>query len=206
MVMHESEFTHRAAEGSLPLRGAFAVLFFVAVYMLFEPSILVKQPQRVLAIVSIIILGKSLAAILLVLILRYPLNTALTVAASLVQIGEFSFILAGLGAWLGIMSGQSMSLILAGALISISLNPLIFTLIAPFNRWIVKRSTFAHGLEFRTDTFAELPITTERKFLEGQVVLVGYGLVGRRIARVLSKHSNPYVVAEQNRELVESLP
>ncbi len=184
MVMRESEFSHRAAEDSLPLRDAFAVLFFVAVGMLFEPSILVDEPQRVLAVVSIIILGKSIAAMLLVLILIYPLNTALTVAASLAQIGEFSFILAGLGVSLGIMSGQSMSLILAGALISIALNPLIFTLIAPVSRWIVKRSTIARGLELRTDPFAELPMTTERKFLEGQVVLVGYGRVGRRIARV----------------------
>lgn len=205
MVMRESEFSHRAAEDSLPLRDAFAVLFFVAVGMLFEPSILVEQPQRVIAVVSIIILGKSLAAMLLVLILRYPLNTALTVAASLAQIGEFSFILAGLGVSLGIMSGQSMSLILTGALISIALNPLIFTLIAPISRWIVKRSTIARGLELRTDPFAELPMTTERKFLEGQVVLVGYGRVGRRIARVLSENSIPYVVAERNRELVKSL-
>lgn len=205
MVMRESEFSHRAAEDSLPLRDAFAVLFFVAVGMLFEPSILVEQPQRVIAVVSIIILGKSLAAMLLVLILRYPLNTALTVTASLAQIGEFSFILAGLGVSLGIMSGQSMSLILTGALISIALNPLIFTLIAPISRWIVKRSTIARGLELRTDPFAELPMTTERKFLEGQVVLVGYGRVGRRIARVLSENSIPYVVAERNRELVKSL-
>ena len=205
MVMRESEFSHRAAEDSLPLRDAFAVLFFVAVGMLFEPSILTEQPQRVLAVVSIIIVGKSFAAIALVLLLRYPLNTALTVAASLAQIGEFSFILAGLGVTLGIMSAQSMSLILAGALISIALNPLIFTLITPLSKWIVKRSTFARSLELRTDPFAELPMTTERKFLEGQVVLVGYGRVGKRIARELSEHHIPYVVAEQNRELVEDL-
>jgi monovalent cation:H+ antiporter-2, CPA2 family len=205
MVMRESEFSHRAAEDSLPLRDAFAVLFFVTVGMLFEPAILIEQPQRVLVVVSIIILGKSLAAMVLVLLLRYPLSTALLVAASLAQIGEFSFILAGLGVSLGIMSTQSMSLILAGALISIALNPLIFTLIAPVSKWIVARSTFARSLELRTDPFAELPMTTDRKFLEGQVVLVGYGRVGKRIARVLNEHSIPYVVAEENRELVEDL-
>lgn len=205
MVMRESEFSHRAAEDSLPLRDAFAVLFFVAVGMLFEPAILTEQPQRVLAVVSIIILGKSFAAIALVLLLRYPLNTALTVAASLAQIGEFSFILAGLGVTLGIMSAQSMSLILAGALISIALNPLVFSLITPLSKWIVKRSALARSLEMRIDPYAELPMTTERKFLEGQVVLVGYGRVGKRIASELSEHNIPYVVAEQNRELVESL-
>jgi CPA2 family monovalent cation:H+ antiporter-2 len=205
MVMRESEFSHRAAEDSLPLRDAFAVLFFVAVGMLFEPSVLIEHPQRVFAVVSIIILGKSLAAMVLVLLLRYPLSTALTVAASLAQIGEFSFILAGLGVSLGIMSTQSMNLILAGALLSIALNPLIFTLIAPVSKWVVVRSAFARSLELRTDPFAELPMATERKYLEGQVVLVGYGRVGKRIARVLNEHSIPYVVAEENRELVEDL-
>ncbi|MEQ1599000.1 MAG: YbaL family putative K(+) efflux transporter [Methylotenera sp.] len=205
MVMRESEFSHRAAEDSLPLRDAFAVLFFVAVGMLFEPSVLIEHPQRVFAVVSIIILGKSLAAMVLVLLLRYPLSTALTVAASLAQIGEFSFILAGLGVSLGIMSTQSMNLILAGALLSIALNPLIFTLIAPVSKWVVVRSAFARSLELRTDPFAELPTATERKYLEGQVVLVGYGRVGKRIAKVLNEHSIPYVVAEENRELVEDL-
>jgi CPA2 family monovalent cation:H+ antiporter-2 len=97
MVLRESEFSHRAAEESLPLRDAFAVLFFVSVGMLFDPMVLVEQPLRVLAVVAVIVLGKSLAAAMLVLLLRYPLNTALTVSASLAQIGEFSFILAALG-------------------------------------------------------------------------------------------------------------
>ena len=97
MVMRESEFSHRAAEESLPLRDAFSVLFFVSVGMLFDPTVLIEEPVHVLGVVAIIIVGKSLAAMVLVLAFRYPLNTALTVAASLAQIGEFSFILAGLG-------------------------------------------------------------------------------------------------------------
>ena len=205
MVMRESEFSHRAAEESLPLRDAFAVLFFVSVGMLFDPKVLAEEPLRVLGVVAIIVVGKSIAAAGLVLAFRYPLNTALTVAASLGQIGEFSFILAGMGMSLGLLPQQGMSLVLAGALISIALNPLLFTAITPFSRWVLERSEFARRLESRDDPYAELPMSTERKYLAGQVVLVGYGRVGRMIARALRQKDIPYVVAEQNRELVEDL-
>jgi CPA2 family monovalent cation:H+ antiporter-2 len=205
MVMRESEFSHRAAEESLPLRDAFAVLFFVSVGMLFEPAILLEKPLSVLAVVAIIVFGKSIAAIAITLVLRYPLNTALTVAASLAQIGEFSFILAGLGVSLGILPAEGMSLILAGALISIAINPLVFSMIKPLKEWVLSFSALARQYEKRTDPFSELPMTTERKYLEGQVVLVGYGRVGKRIAKALSDHNIPFVIAEENREIVESL-
>jgi CPA2 family monovalent cation:H+ antiporter-2 len=205
MVMRESEFSHRAAQESLPLRDAFAVLFFVSVGMLFQPSILIDKPMSVLAVVAVIVVGKSVAAMAITLAFRYPLNTALVVAASLAQIGEFSFILAGLGASLGILPAEGMSLILAGALISIAINPLIFSAINPFKKWLVGLSGLASDLEKRVDPFAELPMSTERKYLEGQVVLVGYGRVGRRIAQELTAHDIPFVVAEQNREVVEGL-
>ncbi|MES1986636.1 MAG: YbaL family putative K(+) efflux transporter [Pseudomonadota bacterium] len=205
MVMRESEFSHRAAEESLPLRDAFAVLFFVSVGMLFEPSILLSKPLNVLAVVAIIVFGKSIAAMVITLALRYPLNTALTVAASLAQIGEFSFILAGLGLSLGILPAEGMSLILAGALISIAINPLVFSIIKPFKKWVLGFSEIARQYEQRVDQFSELPMSTERKYLEGQVVLVGYGRVGKRIAKALSDSNIPYVVAEENREIVENL-
>lgn len=205
MVMRESEFSHRAAEESLPFRDAFAVLFFVAVGMLFDPSVLVKEPLHVLAVVAIIIVGKSLAAMALVLAFRYPFNSAMTIAASLAQIGEFSFILAGLGLTLGILPAEGMSLVLAGALISIALNPFVFASIAPVSKWLLARSATARRLNSRVDPYAELPMSTERKYLEGQVVLVGFGRVGRRIAEALKERGIPYVVAEQNREIVESL-
>ncbi|OZA14817.1 MAG: Kef family K(+) transporter [Hydrogenophilales bacterium 17-62-8] len=204
-VMRESEFSHRAAEESLPLRDAFSVLFFVSVGMLFEPSILIEQPLRVLSVVAIIVLGKTLAAMALVIAFRYPLNTALTVAVSLAQIGEFSFILAGLGLSLGLLPAEGMSLVLAGALISIALNPFLFVAIEPLQRWLLARSELARSLERRDDPYAELPASTERKYLEGQVVLVGYGRVGQRIARALDARGIPYVVVEQNRERVEAL-
>lgn len=205
MVMRESEFSHRAAQESLPLRDAFSVLFFVSVGMLFNPQILITQPLQVLMVVLIIMIGKTLAAFALVLAFRYPLNTALVVAASLAQIGEFSFILAGLSQSLGLMSADGMSLVLAGALFSIALNPLMFAAIEPFRQWILKRSKAARKLEARQDPYAELPMTTAQKYLQGQVVLVGYGRVGRRIADALDARNIPYVVAEQNRELVEQL-
>ena len=205
MVMRESELSQRAAQDSLPLQDAFSVLFFVSVGMLFDPRILVEQPLQVLAVVLIIVFGKSLAAMGLVLAFRYPLNTALTVSASLAQIGEFSFILAGLGVSLGLLPLAGQSLILAGALISIALNPLVFSSIEPAQRWIRARSKLAQSLERRDDPLAELPTSIDQSRLSGQVVIVGYGRVGGRIGEALLARGVPYVVAEQNRELVEDL-
>ena len=205
MMLRESEFSHRAAEESLPLRDAFAVLFFVSVGMLFDPLILIEQPLHVLSVLAIITLGTPLASAALVLAFRYPLSTALTVAASLGQIGEFSFILTGLGMNLHLLPAQGQSLILAGALTSIAINPLMFKAVAPLLQAIRTRSALARALDRRSDPLAELPMSTNEKFLAGQVVLVGYGRVGRRIAETLAERGIPYVVAEQNRELVERL-
>jgi CPA2 family monovalent cation:H+ antiporter-2 len=147
MVLRESQFSHRAAQDTLPLRDAFAVLFFVSVGMLFDPQVLIDEPLRVLVVLAIIVLGKSVATALLVLLMRYPLNTALTVSASLAQIGEFSFILAGLGVALAMLPGDGQSLILAGALISIALNPVVFAAIEPLQRWLRAHSKLARQLE-----------------------------------------------------------
>ena len=205
MMMRESEFSHRAAEESLPLRDAFSVLFFVSVGMLFDPRVLLDEPLKVLAVVAIIVIGKTLAAVALVLAFRYPLSSALTVGASLAQIGEFSFILAGLGVGLKLLSLQGQSLILAGALISIALNSLLFAAVEPVQAWIRQRSALARRLERRDDPLAELPMSTDQALLRGQVVLVGHGRVGRRIAQALHAARVPFVVAEQNREIVEAL-
>ena len=205
MVMRESEYSHRAAEESLPLRDAFAVLFFVSVGMLFDPSVLIERPLQVLAVVLVIVVGKSIAACALVLAFRYPLGTALTVSASLAQIGEFSFILVGLGVSLKLLPAEAQSLVLAGALISIATNPLWFSLITPLQRWLHAHSRYARDLEARDDPLAELPMGTEARYLSRQVVLVGHGRVGRRIAAALAAQDIPFVVAEQNRELVEKL-
>ena len=205
MVLRESEFSQRAATESLPLRDAFAVLFFVSVGMLFDPAVLFDRPLQVVAVVAIIVIGKSLAAGALVLLLRYPLNTALTVSASLAQIGEFSFILAALGVSLKLLPPEGQSLILAGALISIALNPFVFAAIGPLQNWLRSRSEFARSLDRIDDPLAALPHATDPKYLSQQVVVVGYGRVGRRICEAMESHHIPYVVAEQNRELIESL-
>lgn len=205
MVLRESDLSHRAAEESLPLRDAFSVLFFVSVGMLFDPMVLVDSPFKVLGVVLVIIFGKSIAAMLLVLALRYPLNTAITVSASLAQIGEFSFILAALGITLGLMPQEGQSLILAGAIISIAVNPLLFTAIEPLQRWLRANSQAVRNMEASPDPLAELPMTVPHERLTGQVVLVGFGRVGRRIADELTAQGVHFVVAEQNRELVEML-
>jgi CPA2 family monovalent cation:H+ antiporter-2 len=205
MVLRESSLSHRAAHESLPLRDAFSVLFFVSVGMLFDPLVLVQQPLAVLAVVAIIVLGKSLAAALLVLLLRYPLGTALTVSASLAQIGEFSFILAGLGMQLRLLPAEGQSLILAGALISIALNPLVFSAIEPAMRWLRQRPGLLQRLERSDDPLSELPMDTAHQYLEKQVVLVGHGRTGQRISHALREAGLPCVVADQNRETVERL-
>ena len=205
MMLRESALSHRAADESLPLRDAFSVLFFVSVGMLFDPAIVLREPLKVLAVAAIILIGKTAAAVALVLLFRYPVNTALTVGAGLAQIGEFSFILAGLGLSLGLLPAEGQSLILAGALISISLNPLVFTAVEPLQAWIRAHSARARTLERSLDPLAELPASVDQTVLSGHVVLVGYGRVGRRVADALTARSIPFVVAEQNREIVERL-
>ena len=205
MVMRESPLSYRAAEESLPLRDAFSVLFFVSVGMLFDPNVIINQPLKLLEVLAIIVFGKSLAAFFLVLLFRYPMNTALTVSASLAQIGEFSFILASLGVALGLLPTEGQSLILAGAIISIALNPLVFRAIEPAQAWIRSRSKLAQTLERPDDPLAVLPMTVELNRLTGQVVLVGYGRVGRRIGEALTANGISFVVAEENREIVEKL-
>lgn len=205
MMMRESEYSHRAADESLPLRDAFSVLFFVSVGMLFDPRVLVDAPLQVLAVVGIIVVGKTVAALALVLMMGYPLGTALTVGASLAQIGEFSFILASLGMSLGLLTQEGQNLILAGALLSIAMNSLLFALMAPLMAWLRERSAWARRMEQRDDPLAELPATTDASLLSGQVVLVGYGRVGRQVAEQLRARGLPLVVAEQQRERVDAL-
>jgi CPA2 family monovalent cation:H+ antiporter-2 len=205
MMMGESNLSHRAAEESLPLREAFAVLFFVSVGMLFDPLVLVQHPEKVLAVSAIIMFGKTVAAIVLVLLLRYSLETALVVGASLAQIGEFSFILAGLGVGLKLLPAEGQSLILAGALISISLNSLMFAGIAPLLKWFASHPRLLRRLSPSGDPLSALPMTVPTEYLSGQVVLVGCGRVGRRIAETLDENSISYVVVEMNRQVVEEL-
>jgi CPA2 family monovalent cation:H+ antiporter-2 len=139
LVLNKSELSHKAATNSLPLQDAFGVLFFVSVGMLFDPSILIREPAMVAGVVGLVVVGKSAVALAIVLLLRYPLSTALTVAAALAQIGEFSFILSGLGLAYGLLDIEGFNLVLAGALFSITLNPLVFASVDRLSAWIRSR-------------------------------------------------------------------
>jgi len=134
VVLNESRFSHKAAADSMPLQDAFAVLFFVSVGMLFDPSILLRDPLAVIAVVALIVVGKSLIAFGIVILLRFPVGMGLAVSASLAQIGEFSFILVGLGLSLGLLPEEGRDLVLAGALLSITLNPAVFAGVAALRK------------------------------------------------------------------------
>ncbi len=205
MLLRESEFSHRAAEESLPLRDAFAVLFFVSVGMLFDPSVIISSPIKLLLAVLIIVIGKTCAAIIIVLLFRHRLATALAVGAALAQIGEFSFILATLGVSLSLLPVEGQSIVLASALISIAINPILFAAVDPLRVRLLARSSLARRLEMREDPLAAVPRETDSSLLHGQIVLVGHGQVGQQVADRLIARSIPTVVIDQNRERVERL-
>ena len=147
MVLSESELSHKAAANSLPLQDAFAVLFFVSVGMLFDPSILVREPAMVIGVVALILVGKSLAAFAIVLLMGFPVGTGLVLSASLAQIGEFSFILGGLGVSYRLLAPEGLHLILAGALISITLNPLAFGLAERASAYVLGHPRLSRRLD-----------------------------------------------------------
>jgi CPA2 family monovalent cation:H+ antiporter-2 len=192
MILSESELSHQAAQETLPLRDAFAVLFFVSVGMLLDPAILVDQLWPLLGTLAIILFGKSVAAFLIVRAFRHSKDTALVISASLAQIGEFSFILAGLGVALGILSDQAQDLILAGAIISILLNPVSFTILDRF------RQKLAPAKEEVASSRLEIAPTT----LTGHYILVGHGRVGRVIGEALLPTGLPVLVIEDRQAAV----
>lgn len=205
MMMRESEFSHRAAEESLPFREAFAVLFFVSVGMLLKPEIIINSPFKVLTVIGIIIIGKSIAAALLVHFFKYSLKTSLTVSASLAQIGEFSFILAGLGVSLGLLPEEGQSLIVAGALISIALNPIVFKGASYLEQYIERHPKFKSRFIFSNDSLSRLADELHDKDMANHIVLIGYGRVGSYIGDQLKRKNIEFVVIEQNRQLITTL-
>ena len=194
MILSESELSQRAASETLPLRDAFAVLFFVSVGMLVDPMIVTRDPLALVATVLIIVVGKSLAAFVIVRLFGHPTSTALTIAASLAQIGEFSFILAGLGVELTLLPERGRDLILAGAILSILLNPLFF---AALDWWLARREvgTAAAGAPIgRTETAAREPVPLTH--LTDHVVLVGHGRVGSFISAALPEQTALLVIED----------
>ena len=205
VLLAESDLSHQAAADSLPLQDAFAVLFFVSVGMLFDPSIAVRDPLAVLAVLLAIVVGKSFAAFLIVLLFRYPVATALTVSASLAQIGEFSFILAAMGVSLGLLPPEGRDLVLAGALISITLNPFVFATITPVTRWVRARPALYALVERGATRLATLPQNPRSNPLREHAIVVGYGRVGGMIGAALADRRLPFVVIERDLRLVEVL-
>jgi monovalent cation:H+ antiporter-2, CPA2 family len=221
MILSESELSHRAAQESLPLRDAFSVLFFVAVGMLFDPTILLRDPLPVLATVFIIVIGKSVLAFLIVLAFRRPVSTALTISASLAQIGEFSFILASLGVGLGLLPQAGRDLILAGAILSIIANPLVFMALDALRPRLERRfgSAAATSGEPAGQTRTEpvlagaapaAPVASEPAIDDepveqpttktGHIILIGYGRVGSTVGETLLQGKHAFLVIEDAEE------
>ena len=196
MVLNESRLSHQAATDSLPLRDAFAVLFFVSIGMLFDPMILLREPLAVLGTLLIIVIGKSLAALAIVHAFRRPLDVGLTIATSLAQIGEFSFILAGLGVDLGLLSKDGRDLILAGAILSICANPLLF---AALDRWQARREAAVAAALPRPDDMPPGPPLP----LADHIILIGFGRVGSLVGRRLHEAGRSLALIESNREFLD---
>jgi CPA2 family monovalent cation:H+ antiporter-2 len=197
MILSESQLSQRAAEETLPLRDAFAVLFFVSVGMLFDPTILLRAPGELAATLAVILIGKSLAAFVIVRVFGRPTETALTISASLAQIGEFSFILGGLGVSLRILPPEARDLILAGAIFSILLNPLAF---AVAERLAPREEPLPGVAERAPEPKVDLTPTG----LTGHTVLIGYGRVGGFIGAALKKAGEPFLVIEEQDDLAET--
>ena len=229
MIMSESELSHRAAEESLPLRDAFSVLFFVSVGMLFDPISLFTDTFPLLATVFIIVIGKSLAAFLIVVAFGYPISTALIISASLAQIGEFSFILAELGVGLNLLPEEGRDLILGGAILSIILNPLVFYGVDRARPWLERRAAARRGLPAEQAAAAasaqtspqpgtdgdpapagpvpdvDLDETPPMTTLTGHTILIGSGRVGGLVAQALKASGEPLVVVEDSDKTLERL-
>ena len=205
VVIAESDLSFQAAADALPLQDAFAVLFFVSVGMLFDPAVIVRQPLHVLAVVLIVMIGKSLAAFAIMILFRKPARTALLISASLAQIGEFSFILAGLGITLRLLPAEANSLVLAGALLTITLNPLAFSAVGPLDRWLQRRPRLMRFLESTKRATATDAVDPRVSGMEDHVVLIGFGRVGRRIGYALERGGIRYMVLDRDQNTVEAL-
>jgi CPA2 family monovalent cation:H+ antiporter-2 len=212
MILSESALSQQAASETLPLRDAFAVLFFISVGMLFDPVILIRDPLPVLATVAIIVIAKSVAALAIVQLFGRPLGTAATIAVSLAQIGEFSFILASLGVSLGLMPALGRELILAGAIISIVLNPLLFMALDRLQPWLDSRDgakavadAVAADKAINASAKAAAAVEIEVTSQQGHTVLVGYGSIGHWIGEALTSAGVPLFVIEEKDEIVARL-
>ncbi|RVO70637.1 cation:proton antiporter domain-containing protein [Sinorhizobium meliloti] len=201
MILAESQLSQRAAQETLPLRDAFAVLFFVSVGMLFNPMILVEQPLLVAATFLIIVIGNAAAASAIAVMFGYSLPIAVTLGLSLAQIGEFSFILAGLGVELNLLPETGRDLVLAGAILSILINPLLFAGLDRLMPRLENRAPVRTEEEGRIDITPKLTTTS----LTDHAILVGYGRVGRLVAETLQNAGQPYLIVEERQVVADQL-
>jgi CPA2 family monovalent cation:H+ antiporter-2 len=205
MMMGESKLAQRATEETLPLRDAFAVLFFVSIGMLFNYHVVLTEPLVVLAALSIIVIGKSLAAFGIVLAFGRPLRTALTIATSLAQIGEFSFILIGVGVAQNLVSKEAQDVLLAAAILSILINPLLFKLLDRARPWLDAREALQLGDAVVPVSVEPAPGILVASVLSGHVVVAGYGRVGRLVGETLHGQGHAVLVLEEEEERVAML-
>jgi CPA2 family monovalent cation:H+ antiporter-2 len=204
-VVGESDVSHQAAADALPLRDAFAVLFFVAVGMLLDPSTLLEMPLAIAAVVFLVVVAKAITKFAIIALFGYPVRVAVTVGAGLAQIGEFSFILGTLGLSLGLLPQEGFQLIVAGALLSIALNPLLFHFVDPLEKRLRADPLMTRLLEWRAGDLAHLEPAPADAPLRLHAILCGYGQVGRLVARALDRRGFTYVVITQQRAEVEAL-
>lgn len=199
MIVGQSDFSARAASDALPMRDAFAVLFFVSVGMLFNPGALHQGWPLMLVTLAIILIGKPLAALLVVLALKRPFRTALTIAVALAQIGEFSFILATLAVSLKIFPAETMNALVVGSIVSITLNPLLYKGIEPALRWLEAKKLVGQAPELSKEN------TFQKDKAKDHVVVIGYGPVGRTVSRILTNNGIETVIVEMNIDTVQAL-
>jgi CPA2 family monovalent cation:H+ antiporter-2 len=204
VVISESDLSYRAGADALPMQDAFAVIFFVSAGMLIDLQVLLQQPLKVAATVGVIIVGNAVVSTVLMVLLRHPLGASLRLGASLGQIGEFSFILAALGVSLGVLTEEGRSLILAGALCTIVLNPGLFWVVGRLDAWLSSKPALLDRLErqkaprlITTDLWAATP--------SRHAILVGYGRVGRTIGEAFQRAGFPFIAIDQDRRVVDAM-
>jgi CPA2 family monovalent cation:H+ antiporter-2 len=214
IVVGQTEVSHQAAADALPMRDAFAVLFFVSVGMLFDPQAIIKEPRLLVALLGIILLAKPLTAFLIIWFFRYSVRTAITVAMALAQIGEFSFLLANEAMGLGLLSADGQSLLVACAVISIAANPLLFRAITPLEQWLRSKERIWRILSERSN-YEGVMLNKEEQFrlfepgqkpgIKKRAVIVGYGPVGQTASRILRDFGIPLVIIDLNVDTVRNL-
>jgi CPA2 family monovalent cation:H+ antiporter-2 len=203
VVLSESDLAYQAGAETRPVQDAFTVLFFVAIGMLFDPSVLLTHPWHLLAALSIVMVGKSAAAFLIVVLFKFPAATGLIISASLAQIGEFSFILVAMGISLEMMPKEALSIVVATAILSIGLNPAVFQSLEPIKRLALRNEKFAKKVRTRNRRAARR-IHIDPEELADHVVLVGFGGVGKTVAKALVTEHINFSVIEQDPDAFEN--